>query len=39
MTALKPGKLDSHEWEIIKTHTVVGQEMLDQIGGSCARSV
>ena len=29
----KPGKLDPHEWEIIMTHTVVGQEMLDQIGG------
>ncbi len=29
----KPGKLDAREWEIIKTHTVEGQRMLDQIGG------
>ena len=29
----KPGKLDEREWEIIKTHTLEGQRMLDQIGG------
>ncbi|TML00290.1 MAG: HD-GYP domain-containing protein [Actinobacteria bacterium] len=29
----KPGKLDEREWEIIKTHTVEGQRMLDRIGG------
>jgi HD-GYP domain-containing protein (c-di-GMP phosphodiesterase class II) len=29
----KPGPLDEEEWEIIKTHTVKGQEMLDRIGG------
>jgi putative nucleotidyltransferase with HDIG domain len=29
----KPGKLDEREWEIIKTHTVEGQRMLEQIGG------
>jgi putative nucleotidyltransferase with HDIG domain len=29
----KPGKLDAAEWEIIKTHTVEGQRMLDRIGG------
>jgi putative nucleotidyltransferase with HDIG domain len=29
----KPGKLDPHEWEIIKTHTVEGQRMLDRVGG------
>jgi putative nucleotidyltransferase with HDIG domain len=29
----KPGKLDPHEWEVIKTHTVEGQKMLDQVGG------
>jgi putative nucleotidyltransferase with HDIG domain len=29
----KPGKLDEHEWEIIKTHTVEGQKMLEQVGG------
>jgi putative nucleotidyltransferase with HDIG domain len=29
----KPGKLDPHEWEIIKTHTVEGQRMLETVGG------
>jgi putative nucleotidyltransferase with HDIG domain len=29
----KPGKLDEHEWEIIKTHTVEGQKMLQRVGG------
>lgn len=29
----KPGKLDPAEWTIIKTHTVKGQRMLDQVGG------
>ena len=29
----KPGKLDSREWKIIKTHTVEGQKMLDRVGG------
>ena len=29
----KPGKLDPHEWAIIKTHTIEGQKVLDQIGG------
>jgi putative nucleotidyltransferase with HDIG domain len=29
----KPGKLDPHEWRVIKTHTVEGQRMLDQVGG------
>jgi putative nucleotidyltransferase with HDIG domain len=29
----KPGKLDPSEWEIVKTHTVEGQKMLDRIGG------
>jgi putative nucleotidyltransferase with HDIG domain len=29
----KPGKLDAREWEVIKTHTVEGQKMLDRIGG------
>jgi HD-GYP domain-containing protein (c-di-GMP phosphodiesterase class II) len=29
----KPGKLDPHEWEIMETHTLEGQRMLDQIGG------
>lgn len=25
---LKPGKLDSHEWEIMKTHTTLGENIL-----------
>src|SRR3954451_15763864 len=29
----KPGPLDDAEWEIMKTHTVLGEQMLDQIGG------
>lgn len=29
----KPGKLDPSEWEIIKTHTVEGQRMLERVGG------
>ncbi len=29
----KPGKLDPDEWRIIKTHTLEGQKMLDQVGG------
>ncbi|HEY1715635.1 MAG TPA: HD-GYP domain-containing protein [Solirubrobacteraceae bacterium] len=29
----KPGKLDPHEWEIIKTHPAEGQRMLDRVGG------
>jgi putative nucleotidyltransferase with HDIG domain len=29
----KPGKLDPVEWEVMTTHTLAGQEMLDRIGG------
>jgi putative nucleotidyltransferase with HDIG domain len=29
----KPGKLDPDEWEVIKTHTVEGQRMLERVGG------
>jgi putative nucleotidyltransferase with HDIG domain len=29
----KAGKLDEREWEIIKTHTIEGQRMLETIGG------
>ncbi|MEA2472810.1 MAG: hypothetical protein QOE06_725, partial [Thermoleophilaceae bacterium] len=29
----KPGKLDPHEWRIIKTHTIEGQRMLERVGG------
>jgi len=33
----KPGKLDPEEWEIIKTHTVEGQRMLERVGGFMGR--
>jgi putative nucleotidyltransferase with HDIG domain len=29
----KPGELDPHEWDLIRTHTIVGQRMLDRVGG------
>jgi putative nucleotidyltransferase with HDIG domain len=29
----KPDQLDQHEWQIIRTHTVEGQRMLDRVGG------
>jgi putative nucleotidyltransferase with HDIG domain len=29
----KPGELDAEEWEIIKTHTLEGQRMLERVGG------
>jgi putative nucleotidyltransferase with HDIG domain len=29
----KPGKLEPQEWQLIKTHTVEGQKMLDRVGG------
>jgi putative nucleotidyltransferase with HDIG domain len=29
----KPGRLNAEEWAIIKTHTIEGQKMLDQVGG------
>jgi HD-GYP domain-containing protein (c-di-GMP phosphodiesterase class II) len=29
----KPGRLDADEWELVKQHTVLGQRMLDQVGG------
>src|SRR3954451_13455634 len=29
----KPDKLSSDEWAIVKTHTVEGQRMLEQVGG------
>ena len=28
---LKPGRLDPDEWEVMKTHTVKGREMVDKI--------
>ncbi|HET8980160.1 MAG TPA: HD-GYP domain-containing protein, partial [Solirubrobacteraceae bacterium] len=29
----KPGKLDPHEWEIMKTHAAEGERMLSRVGG------
>jgi putative nucleotidyltransferase with HDIG domain len=29
----KPGALDAAEWELMKTHTIEGQRMLDRVGG------
>jgi putative nucleotidyltransferase with HDIG domain len=29
----KPGPLNDEEWAIMKTHTVVGEQMLQQVGG------
>ena len=29
----KPGPLDDEEWEVMKLHTVEGQQMLDRVGG------
>jgi HD-GYP domain-containing protein (c-di-GMP phosphodiesterase class II) len=29
----KPGPLDEAEWEIMRTHTVEGQRMLERVGG------
>jgi putative nucleotidyltransferase with HDIG domain len=32
----KPGPLDDDEWAIMRTHTVEGQRMLEQVGGLLA---
>jgi HD-GYP domain-containing protein (c-di-GMP phosphodiesterase class II) len=29
----KPGPLDDAEWALMKTHTIEGQRLLDQVGG------
>jgi putative nucleotidyltransferase with HDIG domain len=29
----KPGPLNDEEWELMRTHTVRGQELLDRVGG------
>jgi putative nucleotidyltransferase with HDIG domain len=29
----KPGPLDDDEWALMKTHTIEGQRLLDQVGG------
>jgi hypothetical protein len=33
----KPGALDEEEWAVMRTHTVEGQRMLDQVGGALGR--
>ena len=33
----KPGPLDDDEWELMKTHTIEGERMLQQVGGLLAR--
>ena len=33
----KPATLDSDEWELMKTHTIEGQFMLDRVGGLLGR--
>lgn len=30
----KPGPLDDEEWETMRKHTIIGQRMLDQVGGT-----
>ena len=30
----KPGPLDDDEWDVMREHTVVGQQMLDRVGGA-----
>ncbi len=30
----KPGPLDDEEWETMREHTIIGQRMLDQVGGT-----
>jgi hypothetical protein len=30
----KPGSLNDAEWKLMRTHTVVGQRMLDRVGGA-----
>ena len=29
----KPGELDASEWQVMRTHTIEGERMLDQVGG------
>ncbi len=33
----KPGPLDEAEWQVIRTHTISGQRMLERVGGLLAR--
>ena len=30
----KPGPLSPEEWELMRTHTIAGQRMLDRVGGT-----
>ena len=30
----KPGPLSEEEWEVMRRHTVVGERMLDRVGGA-----
>ena len=30
----KPGPLSDEEWDVMRRHTVVGQRMLDRVGGA-----
>ncbi|ADB52203.1 HD-GYP domain-containing protein [Conexibacter woesei] len=32
----RPGPLDEREWELMKSHTIEGQRMLDRVGGPLA---
>ncbi len=32
----KPGRLDDDEWEVIRRHTLDGEEMLQKVGGTLA---
>jgi HD-GYP domain-containing protein (c-di-GMP phosphodiesterase class II) len=32
----KPGPLDANEWEVIRRHTIEGEEMLNRVGGVLA---
>jgi len=33
----KPGPLEPHEWELMKTHTVEGERLLQRVGGILGR--
>lgn len=33
----KPGALTDEEWEVVKTHTIEGERMLEQVGGLLGR--
>ena len=33
----KPGALNDREWEVMRTHTIEGQRMLDRVGGAMSQ--